>query len=292
MDGCVPLTRSQRFQGGALDLPNSLEFGEQFAWGLESPGGVLLHETPDDGGELGRHVRTQVLDRYRLLLHVLDNDLQWSCSAERLLPGEHLESDEPASTSRRVVMLAAALFVLGFSTVFVLLGASASLIGELIHAWSEQLSIVAGIVIIAMGLHFLGLTRIGLLMREGRLSIPRPVGLWGAYVMGLAFAFGWTPCIGPILAAILSIAAAEATVAKGAGLLAVYSAGLGIPFLLAAFMIERFSELFARMKGHLVNVERAMGVLMIITGVGFLTGAVSNVSIWLLETFPMLQNIG
>jgi cytochrome c-type biogenesis protein len=205
---------------------------------------------------------------------------------------EHLESDEPASTSRRVVMLSAVLFVLGFSTVFVLLGASASLIGELIHAWSEQLSIVAGIVIIAMGLHFLGLTRIGLLMREGRLSIPRPVGLWGAYVMGLAFAFGWTPCIGPILAAILSIAAAEATVAKGAGLLAVYSAGLGIPFLLAAFMIERFSELFARMKGHLVNVERAMGVLMIVTGIGFLTGAVSNVSIWLLEAFPMLQNIG
>lgn len=205
---------------------------------------------------------------------------------------EHLESDEPASTSRRVVMLSAALFVLGFSTVFVLLGASASLIGELIDAWSEQLSIVAGIVIIVMGLHFLGLTRIGLLMREGRLSIPKPVGLWGAYVMGLAFAFGWTPCIGPILAAILSIAAAEATVAKGAGLLAVYSAGLGIPFLLAAFMIERFSELLARMKGHLVNVERAMGVLMIITGVGFLTGAVSNVSVWLLETFPMLQNIG
>jgi len=189
-------------------------------------------------------------------------------------------------------MLSAALFVLGFSTVFVLLGASASLIGELIHAWSAQLSIVAGIVIILMGLHFLGFTRIGLLMREGRLAIPKPVGLWGAYVMGLAFAFGWTPCIGPILAAILSVAAAEATVAKGAGLLAVYSAGLGIPFLLAAFMIERFSELFARMKGQLVNVERAMGVLMIITGVGFLTGAVSNVSIWLLETFPMLQNIG
>ena len=107
------------------------------------------------------------------------------------------------------------MFVLGFSTVFVALGASASLIGGLIRAWSAELSIVAGIVIIVMGLHFLGLTRIGLLMREGRLPIPKPVGLWGAYVMGLAFAFGWTPCIGPILAAILSIAAAEATVAKG-----------------------------------------------------------------------------
>lgn len=110
--------------------------------------------------------------------------------------------------------------------------------------------------------------------------------------MGLAFAFGWTPCIGPILAAILSIAASTATVTKGAGLLAVYSAGLGIPFLLAAFMVEQFSSLFARMKGHLDTVERVMGVLMVVTGIGFLTGAVSSISVWLLETFPALQNIG
>jgi len=205
---------------------------------------------------------------------------------------EHVESDETPAASRRAVMMSALLFVLGFSTVFIALGASASLIGGVIRAWSAELSILAGIVIIVMGLHFLGLTRIGLLMREGRMEIPKPVGLWGAYIMGLAFAFGWTPCIGPILAAILSIAAAEATVTKGAGLLAVYSAGLGIPFLLAAFMIEQFSNLFARMKGHLANVERAMGVLMVITGIGFLTGAISNVSIWLLETFPALQTIG
>jgi cytochrome c-type biogenesis protein len=205
---------------------------------------------------------------------------------------EHVENDEAVSGSRRAVMMSAVLFVLGFSTVFVLLGASASLIGGLIRAWSAQLSIIAGIVIIVMGLHFLGLTRIAFLMREGRLPIPKPVGLWGAYIMGLAFAFGWTPCIGPILAAILSIAAAEATVTKGAGLLAIYSAGLGIPFLIAAFMIEQFSSVFARMKGHLANVERAMGVLMIVTGVGFLTGAVSGVSIWLLETFPALQSFG
>jgi cytochrome c-type biogenesis protein len=143
-----------------------------------------------------------------------------------------------------------------------------------------------------MGLHFLGLTRIGFLMREGRLSIPKPVGLWGAYIMGLAFAFGWTPCIGPILAAILSVAASEATVTKGAGLLAIYSLGLGIPFLLAAFMIERFSGLLARLKHHLATVERVMGVLMVITGIGFLTGSVSTISIWLLETFPALQNLG
>jgi cytochrome c-type biogenesis protein len=205
---------------------------------------------------------------------------------------EHVAHEETASSSRRAVMISATLFVLGFSTVFVALGASASLIGGVIRAWSAELSIVAGIVIIVMGLHFLGATRIGLLMKEGRLPIPKPVGPWGAYVMGLAFAFGWTPCIGPILAAILSVAAAEATVAKGAGLLAIYSAGLGIPFLIAAFMVEQFSTLFSKMKRHLASVERAMGVLMIVTGIGFLTGAVSTVSIWLLETFPVLQSFG
>jgi cytochrome c-type biogenesis protein len=199
---------------------------------------------------------------------------------------EHVANNETEAASRRAVMISAVMFVAGFSTVFVALGASASLVGALIRAWSEQLSIII------MGLHFLGLTRIGLLMREGRLTAPKPVGLWGAYVMGLAFAFGWTPCIGPILAAILSVAAAEATVTKGAGLLAIYSLGLGIPFLLAAFMVEQFSSLFARMKRHLDTVERAMGVLMVITGVAFLTGAISNVSIWLLETFPSLQNFG
>ena len=205
---------------------------------------------------------------------------------------EHVANDEEQKASKRAVMLSALVFVLGFSTVFVALGASASLIGGLIRAWSAQLSIVAGIVIILMGLHFLGLTRIGFLMREGRLPIPKPVGLWGAYVMGLAFAFGWTPCIGPILAAILSVAASEATVTKGAGLLAVYSAGLGIPFLIAAFMVERFSSVLTRMKKHLATIERAMGVLMILVGVGVLTGAVTNSSIWLLETFPALQNFG
>ena len=205
---------------------------------------------------------------------------------------EHVAHDETPQASKRAVMLAALMFVLGFSTVFVALGASASIVGGLIRAWSAQLAIAAGIVIIIMGLHFLGLTRIGFLMREGRLTAPKPVGLWGAYVMGLAFAFGWTPCIGPILAAILSVAAAEATVVKGAGLLAVYSAGLGIPFLIAAFMVEQFASLFNRMKRHLATVERAMGVLMVLTGIAFLTGTISNVSIWLLETFPALQNFG
>src|SRR6202161_2533292 len=182
---------------------------------------------------------------------------------------EHLENKETESASRRAVMISAVMFVLGFSTVFVALGASASLIGSLIRAWSAELSIAAGIVIIIMGLHFLGLTRIGLLMREGRLPIPKPMGLWGAYVMGLAFAFGWTPCIGPILAAILSVAAAAATVTRGAGLLAVYSLGLGVPFIVAALALESFAAFLARVRARLVVVEKAMGGLLIVAGVAF-----------------------
>src|SRR5664279_3902229 len=205
---------------------------------------------------------------------------------------ERFADKEPEPRVRRETVTAALLFVLGFSTVFVALGASASVIGSLIRVYSGPLATIAGVAIIVMGLHFLGITPIALLHRQKRLEVAKPVGLWGAYVMGLAFAFGWTPCIGPILAAILTVAAAEATMTKGAGLLAIYSAGLGIPFLIAAFMVEQFSSLFSRMKRHLANVERAMGVLMVLTGIGFLTGAVSNVSIWLLETFPSLQNFG
>src|ERR1700736_7070271 len=211
------------------------------------------------------------------------------------LAGASLERFADAETAprvRRETMVAAFVFVLGFTTVFVALGASASVLGAVLHAYSYVLGKIAGVVIIVMGLHFLGITPIAFLMQERRLTVAKPVGLWGAYVMGLAFAFGWTPCIGPILAAILSVAAAEATVTKGAVLLAIYSAGLGIPFLIAAFMVEQFSTLFSRMKRHLASIERAMGVLMVITGIGFLTGAVSSVSIWLLETFPGLQNFG
>jgi cytochrome c-type biogenesis protein len=154
------------------------------------------------------------------------------------------------------------------------------------------LATVAGIAIIVMGLHFLGLTRIDLLLREKRAEMARPVGLWGAYAMGLAFAFGWTPCIGPILAAILAVAASEATVAQGAGLLAVYSLGLGIPFVIAAFAVEPFAAFLARFRAHLATVERVMGGLLVLTGIAFLTGFISQASYWLLEAFPVLGKIG
>jgi cytochrome c-type biogenesis protein len=205
---------------------------------------------------------------------------------------ERFENAEPERRVRRETVLAAALFVLGFSTVFVALGASASVVGALIRAYSGPLATVAGIVIIVMGLHFLGITPIALLHRQKRMEVTEPVGLWGAYVIGLAFAFGWTPCIGPILAAILAIAASEQTVTEGAGLLAVYSLGLGIPFLIAALAVEPFAAFLARFKNYLHRVEQAMGALLVLTGIAFLTGSINWISVWLLEAFPALGRIG
>jgi cytochrome c-type biogenesis protein len=205
---------------------------------------------------------------------------------------ERLAGAEPEPLVRRDTVLAALLFVLGFSTVFVALGAGASAVGALVRSYANVLATVAGIAIIIMGLHFLGLTQIALLARQKRLDIPKPVGLWGAYAMGLAFAFGWTPCIGPILAAILAIAASEATVVKGAGMLAVYSAGLGIPFLIAAAAVEPFAAFLARFRAYIGMVEKAMGGLLVLTGIAFLTGFVTDASFWLLETFPVLGKIG
>ena len=211
------------------------------------------------------------------------------------LTGTSLERFADAETAprvRRETIVAALLFVLGFSTVFVALGAGASGIGALLRAYSGELAIFAGIGIIVMGLHFLGIAPIAWLMREKRFEVAKPVGLWGAYLMGLAFALGWTPCIGPILAAILAVAASEATVVKGAGLLAVYSLGLGVPFIVAALAVEAFAAFLARFRAHLGVVEKAMGGLLVLTGIAFLTGTVSQASYWLLDTFPMLGKIG
>lgn len=205
---------------------------------------------------------------------------------------ERLADAEAGPAARRQTIAAALLFVLGFSTVFVALGASASAVGALLRAYSGQLAVVAGIAIIVMGLHFLGLTPIAWLMREKRLAIAKPVGLWGAYLMGLAFALGWTPCIGPILAAILAIAASEATLAKGAAMLAVYSLGLGVPFVAAAFAVAPFAAALRRFRARLGLVEKAMGGLLVLTGIAFLTGAISLASNWLLSVFPVLGNIG
>lgn len=201
-------------------------------------------------------------------------------------------TDHVDSATRRRAVVTALLFVAGFSTVFVLLGAGASAAGVLLRQYSHVLSVVAGIAIIVMGLHFLGLFRIGLLYREARVQVDKPIGLWGAYVMGLAFAFGWTPCIGPVLAAVLAVAGSEQSVTRGMGLLAIYSLGLGVPFVLAAFAMGPFVRLLKRLRTRFDLIEKIMGVLLVLTGIAFLTGGMATAAFWLLETFPALGKLG
>jgi cytochrome c-type biogenesis protein len=201
--------------------------------------------------------------------------------------------DGTPGVQQKRALLEALMFVFGFSTVFVILGASASAMGQLLREHLAVLSQIAGGFIILMGLHFLGVFKLAILHREARYhQEARPVGLLGAYGIGLAFAFGWTPCIGPVLATILTIAASEQDVAKGASLLAVYSLGLGIPFLLAAAGIGTFLGFLGRFKRHLGTVERVMGGLLVLTGIMFLTGSMQTLSYWLLEQFPWLATIG
>ncbi|CAH1658958.1 Cytochrome c-type biogenesis protein CcdA (DsbD analog) [Hyphomicrobiales bacterium] len=192
----------------------------------------------------------------------------------------------------RRVIATALLFVLGFSTVFVLLGATASALGQVFRQYVHILGTLAGVAIIIMGLHFLGVFRLAFLYREARVTVRKPAGLGGAYVMGLAFALGWTPCIGPILAAILAVAGSEDSAGQGALLLAIYSAGLGIPFLIAAFAMPPFIAFLKRMRTRLALIEKAMGALLVLTGIAFLTGSITNMSFWLLETFPALGQLG
>jgi cytochrome c-type biogenesis protein len=193
---------------------------------------------------------------------------------------------------RRRIVLGAVLFVLGFTTVFVGLGAGASVFGQFIQSYRHELSIVAGIIILLFGLHFLGVLPISLFYKEKRYHHETEgVGLLGAYVIGLAFAFGWTPCIGPILATVLALAAHEASLGAGVSLLFVYSLGLGIPFILAAVAIGPFLSFFKRFRRHLGVVEKIMGVILIITGIMFLTGSMNWLGQWMIETFPNLATI-
>jgi len=195
--------------------------------------------------------------------------------------------------THRKAILPALSFVLGLSTVFLLLGFTASVFGLFFLQNQELFSKISGVVVIIFGLHFLGIFRIKFLDRDMRLDAGDKGGsTFGAYVLGLAFAFGWTPCIGPQLGAILSLAASEASVARGTALLAVYAAGLGIPFILAAVFIQRSMGLMNRMKRHMGVIEKSMGALLILVGLALVTGAFSTFSWWLLEAFPALAVLG
>ena len=211
------------------------------------------------------------------------------------LSGASIEEMQASSVDAdrwRHVVRSALFFVFGFTTVFVALGAGASVLGQWVQLHKAQLSLLAGVVIIGFGAHFLGILRVPLLFRQARFRLPVPgANLAGAYLMGLAFAFGWTPCIGPVLATVLAVAANEASLGAGVRLLFVYSLGLGIPFVLAAAALGPFLAVLRRMRAHLRHVEMVMGVLLVATGVLMLTGSLNWLGAWLLENVPALTRI-
>ena len=196
---------------------------------------------------------------------------------------EELSSGEARPGAARRTALTALFFVLGFSAVFTALGASASFVGQLLAEHLPLLSRIAGVLVIAFGLHITGLVPIKWLYYTKRADTSKVApGLLGSFVMGLAFAFGWTPCIGPILAGILALAATQETVARGVGLLFVYSMGLGVPFILTALGLNAFLRFFARYKRFIRWGEVAAGILLI--GIGLLL--LSNRMTWLMRLMP------
>ena len=207
---------------------------------------------------------------------------------------EQLSGEEPTEDgAARPVVISALLFIFGFSTVFVALGASASAISNLLLEHKLILGQIAGGIIIIFGLHVMGLLRLPFLNREVRLHLRnRSASLLGAYVLGLAFAFGWTPCIGPILATVLSVAARGDSLWYGTTLLTVYAAGLGIPFLLAAFLAAPFLRWMKRMRKHMRQIEIITGGFLILTGILFLFNSFEILGFMLIEIFPVLGAIG
>ncbi|SDY82716.1 cytochrome c biogenesis CcdA family protein [Citreimonas salinaria] len=200
----------------------------------------------------------------------------------------------PGNTQGRAATIGLSLcFVLGFSTIFIALGASATALGQALLRWRFELNMVGGGIVILFGLFMLGAARLRSLEREFRLNLDIPGGQpTASYVLGLAFGFGWTPCIGPILGAILTASAAQATIGDGMTLLAVYSAGLGLPFLMVAAFIQQASRRLrsARKFGRVLH--RAAGGVMVLMGLAMMTGQLSDLSYWLLETMPVLGRIG
>lgn len=191
------------------------------------------------------------------------------------------------------VFLPAVFFVLGLSTVFLILGFTASALGTVFLSYQDILITISGLLVMGFGLHFLGILRIGFLEREARFEASSQNGsAFGAYVLGLAFAFGWTPCIGPQLASILTLAASEGSVARGTTLLGVYALGLGVPFLLVALFLSRLSATLTWLKRHMQIIERLMGLLLWTIGLMMLTGGFADFSFWILDTFPSLANLG
>lgn len=204
-----------------------------------------------------------------------------------------IAEDGGESALARRVFVSALAFVFGFATVFVIFGATATALSKAVTAHIGILSKIAGVVIVLFGLHFMGVFRIGFLNFEKRFHLEgRPSGVVGAYVLGLAFAFGWTPCVGPILATILMVAAGGDSVGYGMSLLGVYAAGMGIPFLIAAAAVKPFMAFLKRFRGAMRGVEATVGLLLIVTGVAIFSGTLADAGQWLLDTFPVFSRIG
>ncbi len=193
----------------------------------------------------------------------------------------------------RRVFISALAFVLGFATIFISLGATATVFSQVIAENMDVLAKIAGVIIVIFGLHFMGLFRIGFLNFEKRFHLEKkPSGLFGSYVLGLAFALGWTPCVGPVLATILMIAGGSDSIWYGTTLLSFYAAGLGIPFLIAALAVKPFMSLMGRFRKHMHKIEVATGSLLVITGIAVFIGVLADASQWLLDTFPIFLEIG
>lgn len=195
----------------------------------------------------------------------------------------------PVAVRNRAV-LAAVAFALGITTIFVGLGAAATTFGQLVREWFDVLRWIAAAVIITMGLHFLGVIRIGFLYRQFRAEMGSTsnVSIPGAYVIGLAFAFGWTPCVGPVLAAILFVAGGQESVGEGVRLLVAYSLGMTLPFVIAAAFIRPFLKWLSGFRRHLGRIEKAMGVLLILFGVLIATETINWIANWMVMFWPSL----
>ena len=205
---------------------------------------------------------------------------------------DKIASGEDASKERNVFYFALS-FVFGFSTVFILLGASATLLSGIVYEYLDILRVIGGIIIIIFGIHFMQIIQLPFLNRDTRYQIEsyRP-GIVGSYVIGLSFAFGWTPCIGPILGSVLSIAASSETVTYGIVLLMLYSAGLGIPFLLAAYAINGFMRFLSKIRNYIRAIEIFTGVLLVIFGILILTNRIQELAFFFIKYFPFLTQFG
>jgi len=194
---------------------------------------------------------------------------------------DQLKSETQASSLRRTVVLNSLMFIIGFSITFIILGASATSLGQLLASKKRIFEYLAGVLLIVFGIHLTGLYKINFLYQDKRFnSVQKPRGLFGALVLGLAFAFGWSPCIGPILATVLTVASTKETVGQGVFLLTVYSAGLGLPFLLTSLGLNRFLAFYSRFKRHFQTLEVVSGVLVITIGILILTGRLTQLNAW------------